>query len=313
MKTLFEPKKLIELSQVNAELASPREFILRCEGDYNRRVAGVTAEIMARGCRVVMLSGPSASGKTTSGLKMAADLMRQGRRASVVSLDNFFRNIGEYPLTSEGVPDFEHLQALDVDRINCFLKELMETGSSDMPVFDFANQRRADEILRIEAGAGEIVMIEGIHALNPLLTQSISDSDMLRVYIGLRTEYSENGRRMLPTRDLRIVRRVVRDHYFRGYSVRNTLELWGRLRQGEERWIKPFKSLADLLLDTSFIYEPALFAPLLAQLCADPQEGGEFRDMLLDLAARFARFTALDMSLIPPDSMLREFVGGLEI
>lgn len=314
MKALFKPKKLLEISQVNAKLASPQTYVAQCEETYAGRVAEATGEIFARHCRIVMLSGPSASGKTTSALKIAAGLTRRGRCATVVSLDNFFRNIGEYPRTPQGGPDFEHLEALDVDRINHCLKELIETGSCDMPTYDFLNQRRADEILRIEAGEDEIVIIEGIHALNPLLTQSIrDDSRMLRIYVGLRAEYSEDGRRVLATRDLRIVRRIVRDHYFRGHSVRNTLELWGRLQQGEERWIKPFRSTADLLLDTSFEYEPALFAPLLAELCADPEEGGEFRSILLDLAKRFGWFSGLELALVPPDSMLREFAGGLEL
>lgn len=313
MKTLFEAKTLLEITEVNAALHAPRPYVTRCEEIYSRRVAEVADHLLARGCKVILLSGPSASGKTTSALRIAAELGRRGRHGTVVSLDNFFRNVGEYPRTPQGLPDFEHLQALDIELIHDSLEKLIITGKCEMPTYDFVRQHRAEEVLRVEAGGDEIVLVEGIHALNPLLTQSIPGDGMLRVYIGLRTEYSENGRRVLATRDLRIVRRLVRDHYFRGHSVRNTLELWRRLRQGEEQWIKPFKSTADWLLDSSFDYEPALFAPFLAALCADPEEGGEFRDILLGLAARFGRFTALEPALVPHDSMLREFVGGLEL
>jgi uridine kinase len=313
MKIVFEPKRLIEIDEANAGIGLGEGYIAQCEAGYEERVAAVAGEIAARGCAIVMLSGPSASGKTTSANKLALELRQRGGAATVVSLDNFFRNVENYPKTKEGVPDFEHLMALDVDMVNACLKELSETGRCEIPTYDFISQRRAGRTELIETGGGATVIIEGIHALNPLLSQSISDADIFRLYVGLRMEYGERGRRVIATRDLRIARRLVRDYYFRGHSVRNTLELWNRLRDGEERWIKPFKSDADMLLDTSFPYEPGLFAPILSGLCADPEQGGEFRDTLFELSARFEAFSAVDAASVPPGSMLREFIGGLRL
>lgn len=313
MKVLFEPKRLIEIDSVNASIVTRSRYIDVCEQQYNKKISAVADQILDSACPIVMLSGPSASGKTTSSYKLARQLERCGRKTAVISMDNFFRNIEEYPTTSDGKPDFEHLQAVDVERINVCLKELIEDGKSDMPTYDFLTQHRCGDTLHIEVANGEIVIIEGIHALNPVVSQSVSGSDVFKIYAGLRAEYSEGGKRVVTTRDLRITRRLVRDYYFRGHSLRNTLELWNRLMDGEEKWIKPFKPDADILLDTSFEYEPGLFAPILTELCNNPAQGGDFRDVLLRVAACFKRFQPIETVNIPKDSMLREFVGGLEL
>ena len=313
MKVLFERKKLIELSEVNEQAASDKEYIARCEEQYHIRVGETVDCFEDSGCSIIMVSGPSASGKTTSSYKIAKELESRGRSTTVISLDNFFRKLEDYPKTEEGIPDFEHVQALDVERVNRCLKELIENGKSDIPVFDFLTQRRCTETQTLETGHGEAVIIEGIHALNPILSESISSADIFRLYVGLRLEYSENGERVLKTRNLRIMRRLVRDYYFRGHSVRNTLELWKRLRDGEELWIKPFKKDADMLLDSSFEYEPGVFVPILKELLDDPEQGGEFRHMLQRLWEQFVKFDPIELSRIPAGSMLREFVGGLEL
>ena len=311
MKINFGRKKLYEIDEINFDLAKGKEFIDRCEHEYTLRVKAVADEIEARDCAIVMQSGPSASGKTTSALRIAREMKKRGKSAVVVSLDNFFKNITDYPKTDEGVPDMEHVDALDIDTINGCLKQLVDTGSSNMPTYDFVTQRRVRDAMHVEIDDGDIVIIEGIHALNPLLSQSIPDKEVFKLYTGLRAEYSRDGKRVIATRDLRITRRLVRDYHFRGHSVRNTLELWKRLMDGENKWIKPFKSDADMLLDTSFAYEPGLFGPILEELISDPEQGGEFRDILITLAELFEPFIYINEDMIPADAMLREFVGGL--
>ncbi len=313
MKQEFEPKKLLEVSEINRGILTGSSFVKECETIYQARVDAVADAIVSSGSAVVMLAGPSASGKTTSAHKVALSLRRHGKNAEVVSLDNFFRNITEYPKTAEGMPDMEHLLALDVDRVNRCLKELIATGASEMPIYDFLTQRRSDTTLHIEAGRDDIVIIEGIHALNPALSASIAQDAVFRMYVGLRTEYCVDGRRVVSTRDLRITRRLVRDYLFRGHSVRNTLELWNRLRSGEEQWIKPFKEIADTLLDTSHPYEPGVFLPILQELCSDSAQGGEFRDVLDTLLGQFSLFDPVVSAIVPSNSMLREFIGGLEL
>lgn len=313
MKVLFEPKKTLEVSAVNSGLSNGDSYMKACEDGYHARIDAVADAVVAGGNAIVMLSGPSASGKTTSAYKIALALRRHEKKAVVVSLDNFFRNMADYPKTRDGIPDWEHVRAVDVDRVNDCLKELIDTGETEMPVYDFLTQRRTDETLHVEAGKNEIVIIEGIHALNPLLTESISNNALFKLYVGLRTEYSVDGKRVVATRDLRITRRLVRDYYFRGHSVRNTLELWKRLMDGEERWIKPFKKDADMLLDTSHPYEVGVFHTVLEVLCDDPEQGGEYRGILLTLAEQYEQFYSIEPDDVPKNSMLREFIGGLQL
>jgi uridine kinase len=313
MKAVFEKKRLMEVCDINAKLARPAQWIDHCEAQYAQRVAAVGDAIQQAGASIVMLSGPSASGKTTSAHKIALEMKKRGHGAVVVSLDNFFKNIENYPQTADGKPDLEHLHAVDVTHVNHCLSTLIETGACEIPVFDFITEHRTDETLHIVAGDGDIVIIEGIHALNPAMASSVPAEKVFNVYVGLRGEYSVAGQRVVATRDLRITRRMVRDFYYRGHSVARTLEMWQRLMDGEEKWIKPFKKDANMLLDTTFEYEPCLFAPLLQRLCADAAQGGAYRAVLLEINERFCKFEAICADLVPKNSLLREFVGGLEL
>ena len=313
MKATFEPKRLLPIDGVNADIDRGRLFVEQCEQDYARRIEGCCDAIEAGGRRIVMLSGPSASGKTTTTHKLAIEIRSRGYDGFVVSLDDFFLDIEDYPRNEQGVPDFEHIRALDVECVNRCLRELVLDGATDMPVYDFRRQRRSDEIRHVEAQEGDFVFIEGIHALNPLLSSSIDPVSIFKIYASLRTEYAKDSARVVATRDLRITRRLVRDFLARGHSVRTTLELWDRLREGEEKWIKPFRADADWILDTSFVYEPALLLPWLEELCLDPECGGDHRHVLIKLLDQYRLFHPLEQSLVPTNSMLREFTGGLEL
>ncbi len=307
----FKPKARYSVAGVSA--SDGAELVKRCELEYSRRVSEAASEVQKSGSRIVMLSGPSASGKTTSAHRISREFVSRGHRAVVVSLDNFFKSVTDYPLTEDGKPDMEHVGALDLDCVRRCLEELVRDGRSVLPTFDFVHQRRSPVTEELELCEGDIAIIEGIHALNPLLSETIPADSVFKIYVGLRAEYYEGETRILPTRDLRITRRLVRDHLFRGYSVRNTLEMWQRIMQGEERWIKPFKVCADRLLDSSFAYEPRVFRPVLEELCEDEGRGGEYRGLLLRLLDEYRRFEPISLEAVPPGSILREFLGGLSL
>ncbi len=311
MQKIFEPKRLLEVAGVNTDIGEGGSFVAECEEIFATRIANVADAVEDKEATIVMASGPSASGKTTSSHKLAVEMRRRGHKAMVISLDNFFRNLADYPRTADGKIDMEHLHALDVDMVNRCIRDLIEKGSAEVPEFDFKSQSRLTRMSRVTLGEGDIAIIEGIHALNPELIQLVPKDSVFGLYIGLRTEYTEQGKRVVATRDLRISRRMVRDYLFRGHSVQRTLEMWQRLMDGEEQWIKPYKCNADRLLDSSFAYEPGLFAPVLTKLCGEPEQGGEFRDLLERLQQQFALFSTVDQTNVPPDSMLREFIGGL--
>lgn len=306
---IWIPKRLVEVGLIDVAARSPEAFIQYCEADYCARVEYAAVAIAKSGARIVMLTGPSASGKTTTAHKLAAALTSHGTHSVVVSLDNFFRNINEYPLLPDGTPDYESVDALDIDRINHCLLELSRTGHTDIPNFDFHSEQRVHGTIPVDVGADGVTIIEGIHALNPRLIAMLPESAVFKIYAGLREEYSEGGQRFLPTRDVRLARRMVRDAKFRGHSLEKTLAMWPSVCRGEDQNIKVFKQEADMLLDTSFTYEICCLAPYIAEfrgaLPVETSRGAQ----LDSLCRRFSLCKIIDSSLMPRDSMLREFIG----
>lgn len=307
MPAIWIPKRLVEVGLINTAAMNPAQFVRHCEIEYESRVVAAAAESKASEAKVIMLTGPSASGKTTTANKLAAALKKDGTHAVVVSLDDFYRNIDNYPRLPDGSKDYENVQALDVEEIHRCLLALIEKGVAEFPRFDFVVERRMEETHTIALDGG-VVVVEGIHALNPLLTDVLPAGSVYKIYAGLREEYSYGGQRTLPTRDIRLARRMIRDNKFRGHSLEKTLNMWPMVCEGEDMYIKAFKPYADLLLDTSFSYEICIMSPFITDLrgAADGLLAGP---VLNDLADRFARVNPLPEDIIPPQSMLREFIG----
>ncbi|MBR3354197.1 MAG: nucleoside kinase [Oscillospiraceae bacterium] len=308
---VFEDKKRIQLRELR-ELSLLPSFIEQCEKEYRYRVDQIASKILESGVSVILLSGPSASGKTTSSLLLARAMTRLGKKTSVISLDNFFKNLEDYPKQKNGEPDFEHLHALNVEAVNECLNKLTTTGTTSIPSFDFTTHKSTPDAQIVHVDENSAVIIEGIHALNPELTKSVEAGSVLKIYAGLRTEYYEGRKRIIATRDIRITRRVIRDERDRGHSAENTLALWKNIMAGEEKWIKPFKVDANYLLNTALDYEPCLYVDDLKKL-ADSGKGGKYQPELEVLANSFIQAGSLPMDLVPKDSVLREFIGGLEI
>lgn len=308
MPAIWIPKRLVETSLINTAAESAKSFVSHCEIEYESRVYAAAGEVLASGCHVVMLTGPSASGKTTSAHKLAAALERRGCPAQVVSLDNFYLNLNDYPRLPDGTKDYENITALDIPAIHTVLSQLLTRGEADLPVFDFTTENRKPETEHINLNGG-VCVVEGIHALNPILTETLPRDKVYKIYAGLREEYSHKGQRVLPTRDIRLARRMVRDYKYRGHSLEKTLGMWSSVCAGEDRFIKPFKVEADLLLDTSFSYEPCLLAGQIAPLAGKLPDDSPLAEILNSLAGRFALCDPLSLDLVPADSMLREFLG----
>lgn len=305
---IWIPKRLTEIGLLNVAALSAESFIEYCEQDYAARIEHTAECISSSGAHIVMLTGPSASGKTTTAHKLAECIESHGRCSAVVSLDNFFKDVSEYPKLLDGTPDYESVDALDINGINSCLLDLLHSGCTEIPDFDFCREERRRGVIPVQVGDG-VVIVEGIHALNPRLTALLPPGSAFKIYAGLREEYSHNGRRVLPTRDIRLARRMVRDHKFRGHSLEKTFEMWPGVCAGEDKNIRVFKSEADLLLDTSFSYEPCTLAPFVMEMSTGIAEDSPYAKQLKALCERFALCTPLAESLMPKDSMLREFIG----
>lgn len=307
MPAIWIPKRLVEIGLINTAAENPPSFSSHCEIEYESRVIAAATETRSTESKIVMLTGPSASGKTTTAHKLCDALIRAGTHAVVVSLDDFYRDLEDYPRLPDGSKDYENVNALDIPEIHRCLLQLIETGAADFPEFDFKTEHRKKERHRIELQGG-IVIAEGIHALNPLLTDVLPTGSVYKIYAGLREEYSHMGQRCLPTRDIRLARRMVRDSKFRGHSLEKTIGMWPMVCEGEDRYIKSFKPYADLLLDTSFSYEICVLAPYVIEMKGQLKDS-PMSERLDDLADRFSLVAPLPQGYIPPHSMLREFIG----
>ncbi|MBQ7859427.1 MAG: nucleoside kinase [Faecalibacterium sp.] len=308
MSTVVVPKRLVEISLVNVANQVPQLFCEDGEREYHERLQRAAKRIIRSGAHIIMLTGPSASGKTTTSHKLAAELRAQGVPAKVISLDNFLLVSEHYPVLPDGTKDYESPATLDMPLINQCLNELYTTGRSDLPVYDFANERRADYTEHMELEGG-VCIVEGIHALNPELTRILPKGEVYRIYAGLREEYSSDGVRAINTRDIRLCRRLLRDAVNRGHGPEQTLEMWHKVLDGDDKYIRPYKDDADLILDTSHTYELGIIAGLVADAEKLVDPGYHKAKLWYDTIRRFDEVTKLPKSLIPADSMLCEFYG----
>ncbi len=304
---IWIPKRLVEIGLINVAAKVPEEFIEYCENLYEQRVEDAVNNIIKAGAKIVMLTGPSASGKTTTALKLAQKIKGHGLNVDVISLDNFFKNIEDYPRLADGTPDYESVDALDLKSINNCLLEIFSHGQTNIPEFDFYTEHRKNTQTTVQVHGG-ILIVEGIHALNPRLTCAVPRSAVFKIYAGLREEYSHDGQRILPTRDIRLARRMVRDIATRGHSVEKTLSMWPAVCIGEDRNIKVFKTEANMLLDTSFAYEISTLAPYISQLRGKLSKDSTYNDVFNNLCDNFELCSQIDIKYVPNNSMLKEFL-----
>lgn len=301
-------KRFVSRDLVVLAARHPQELAALSEAHYHDQIESIADEVLAAGHRIVMLTGPSAAGKTTSAHKIAGAVAARGHNSRVLSLDDFYIGEGKYPKNPDGSDDYESLEALNLAELHSCLKDLYTTGVCDAPVFDFTKQQPSGT-QHIDARDG-VVIIEGLHALNPALTEELPDDAALCLYAGLREEYADaHDSRCLATRDIRLARRIVRDYLFRGHGAAFTLGLWGHVCAGEDRFIKPYKPRANLLLDTTHTYEVCLWRTVLDAMPADPALTATQARQLEALRRRFAEFPALGTELVPENSLLREFIG----
>ncbi len=305
---IYPPKRLCEIDLINLAAAEPSSFIKMCEDSYSKRIEHACATIVAGRFKVVMLTGPSSCGKTTTSMRLASKLGEMGREAKVISLDNFFRAQEEYPDLPDGSKDFESIGTIDIPELTRCLSELMSTGESKLPIYDFVSARRREEREHLVINDG-VVIVEGIHALNPEITSHFAKDALFKIYLSMREEYSLNGMRLLPTIDMRLARRIVRDNLFRGYPPKRTLALWSNVCNGEEKYIKIYKPEADYLLDTSHSYEPCLLASMLDRLDIAEVDNINHAKLFEALRERYRLFSHISKEEIPKNSLLREFVG----
>ena len=260
--------------------------------------------------RMVLISGPSSSGKTTFAKRLAIQLMVLGMKPVAISLDNYFVDREQTPRDEKGDYDFESLYALDLDLFNSQLNALLQGEEVETPVFNFAMGRKEFKGDKLKLTEQTVLILEGIHALNPNLLPDIPSDVQYKVYVSALTSMSLDDHNWIPTTDNRLLRRIIRDFRYRGYSARDTISRWESVREGEEKWIFPYQENADAMFNSALIFEFSVLRsyaePILRQV---PQNCPEYAE-----AHRLLRFVEYFVPIsdpeIPPTSLLREFLGG---
>jgi len=288
-----------------------REFIRVNEALQERRIEKIADQFIASGARLLLIAGPSSSGKTTFSHRLSIALRVHGLRPVKVSLDDYYLNRDDIPREPDGSIDLERIDTLDLQLLGEHLPRLLSGETVDVPLFDFKTGRRAEATHPMTVEAGQPIIIEGIHGLNDRLTASVPDNMKFKVYISPLTVLNLDDHNRIRTTDARLLRRIVRDHKFRGTAPEETMAMWPSVRRGEERYIFPFQEKADAMFNSSLTYELAImkkyaYPALLAVAPESPY---------YTLARRLVKFLnyveeADVEDEIPVNSILREFIGG---
>ena len=302
----------IELSEIN-RLARENDIVSRSYREYMARVEAVADHILAEDSRLVLVAGPSSSGKTTSSQLISRSLRQRGKNSAVISMDMFFRHHDTFSAKREdGTADYEHVDAVNLEALRETVTKLIEGKPSSITLWNLFRQR--EEMADFDPGPGDlIVVIEGLHALDPLTWQGLPEQRMTKVYATIFNEVTKDGEEYLSASDIRISRRLLRDRVSRGGPVERTLGIQDSIEEGADRWVRPFREHADCLLNTTFLCEFGMLKGEILKCCADPAQGGKFRQKLLELGEKFRAFEDTDIGLLPKDAVIREFLGGLEL
>ena len=275
-----------------------------------KKLSDIADEIAKRGSRMVLLAGPSSSGKTTTAKRLAILLMACGLRPHTISTDDYFVNRVDTPKDANGEYDFECIGAVDTTFFNKQMNALLNGEEVELPRYDFMKGERVFEGRKLKIGREDVIILEGNHALNPILTMQIPDEKKFRIYVSTLTTIQLDDHNHIPTADIRLLRRVLRDYKHRGYSAVETIKRNASVKAGEEKWIFPFQGLADATFNSALLYELGVIreqvVPILEQV---PERAIEYAE-----ASRLRKFLAyfrvIPGDQVPPTSLLREFAGG---
>ncbi len=305
-----EAKRRVAYINEMIESGHANELVMEGEKYHADQLTRIAQEIVARGARVILIAGPSSSGKTSTSHKLCLELLAQGKQPVALSLDNWYLNGDLTPLKVDGTKDYESVYAIDLEQLEDDLKALVAGKEIALPTFNFAEEKREypGETLSLENEA--VLVVEGIHALNPILTRHLKDSDKYKIFASPMSPVSLDGETWIPTYVHRLLRRMSRDYRTRGKSPQQTIAGWDDVREGEVKWIEPFRDQADVEFDTSMLYElPAIRYAVETALQTVPASTKEY-EVAKHLLFYLSFFEGLEASYIPRTSILREFIGG---
>ncbi len=302
----------IEIKRINdAAKMDVYDFISRSENNYTQLLLGVADKLERDGIKIVLLAGPSGSGKTTTANILKDVMEERGHKTAVISLDNFYRDMHDplYPRDEVGALDYEAVDALDVAEIRRCIKELLRGNYVRIPKYIFGEGISKKDEIPIALPYGGLVIIEGLHAINPTITEGIENKGIVRIFISVSTNINEGERRILSGRKIRFVRRMTRDSLYRGTDAAGTLERWESVLRGEDKYLYPLRELADITINTFHEYELGVMKPFaeLAIKASEDKLNGEYIKIIKNA---LAKVDAIDDQMVPATSLIREFIPG---
>lgn len=301
-----------DVGQLNraVQLNRSADLINVSEALHAKKLAQISDMIAQRDARVVMIAGPSSSGKTTTSKRLGIELMTNLRTPKLISLDDYFVDRHHTPLDEHGEYDYESLYALDLERLNSDLNALLAGKEINLPTYSFELGRRVERPRPLSLRDDEVLVMEGIHGLNPELLSAVDAGRVFKVYVSALTTLAIDDHSWIPTSDNRLLRRIVRDHKYRNTSALDTIRRWESVQRGEQKWIFPFQENADATFNSSLLFELAVMKeyaePLLRRVPHDTPQYSEASRLLRFLGC----FLPIPEKQIPPTSLLREFLGG---
>lgn len=291
-----------------------KDIVLVSEAMQEKQIAKIAEDIARRyredGLRVVLIAGPSSSGKTTTCKRLQVQLATNKLRPVGISLDDYFVNREDTPRDESGEYDYESLYALDLPYFNNDLKRLISGEEIELPTYDFATGHRVYRGNKLKLESNSVIVMEGIHGLNPILTEVIDEKMKYRIYVSALTSISLDNHNRIPTTDNRLLRRIIRDHQFRGSSAEDTILRWPSVRRGEDKWIFPYQENADAMFNSAMIYELAALRSSAEALLANVPESSPAHVDAYRLLRFLHYFKTMSKDDLPRTSLLREFVGG---
>lgn len=288
------------------------EVIRLAEAYYNGQLIRIADEIeqKSKKVKIILIAGPSSSGKTTTAKKLEVFLRAKGLKPHPISVDDYFINREDMKKDENGEYDFESLSALDVTLFNKHLTKLLDGEKVLMPTFNFITGKKEYKDKYLQLSEKDVIIIEGLHALTDELTMSIDNSQKYKIYLGPLTQLNIDNHNRIFTSDARKLRRIVRDNKFRGYSASETLHMWKKIREGEEKNIFPYQDSANVVVNTALVYEIAALKVYAEPLLFSVEEDDDMYPEAIRLINLLRNFLPIPSDAIPSDSVLREFIGG---
>lgn len=292
---------------------SVSDLIKVCESLHEKKIAQIADRITQQEPRpkLILVAGPSASGKTTFSQRLGVQLRVNGIRPRNISMDNYYVDREKTPRHKDGSYNFESVQAVDLDLFNDHLARIIEGEVVDTPVFSFQQGKRSEtKTIPIGLGENDVLILEGIHALNPLLHGSVAEKNKFGIFVSALTQLCIDEHNRIFTSDSRLLRRMVRDRLYRGYLAEATLRGWGSVRSGENKYIFPYQNRADVMFNSALVYEPAVLKPYAKRFLLEVSRHSEMFTEAERLYNFLEYFIPILSEEIPPTSVIREFIGG---